>query len=474
MKYMWEGRFKERVDIDTIQFTKSIDIDKKLAIYDIEGSIAHAKMLSKIGLITKEEKEKIIKGLTFIKKEIKENKFKYLQSDEDIHTAVERRLIEITGKVGEKLHTARSRNDQIVLDEKLFLRDEIIYLLKLIIDLQNKFIEKSEEYFGTVISAYTHLKQSQPVLLSHYFLAYVEKLERDKERFLEIYKRVNIFPLGVGACAGTSLPIDRKYTAKLLNFSKISRNSLDTVSDRDFLVEVTFCCTLTLLHLSSFSQDIIIWNMDEINFVQLPDKYCTGSSLMPHKKNPDVFELIRGKTSICIGLLTGLLTLLKDLPLSYNRDIQEDKKVLFGIIETIEATLRILTKILPDIEFNKEIIKNKISSFTLSVDIVEYLVKKGVSFREAHRIVGNVVNYCIEKNKTLFTLTLNELREFSPAFEEDIFQILNFKNSVNSKISEGGTSSIKVRKEITKWKKKLKKSLNHILNLEKEISILKI
>ncbi len=473
MRYMWEGRFKEKVDVDIIEFTKSINVDKKLAIYDIEGSIAHVKMLFKVGLITEEEKEKIIRGLENIKKEIKENKFKFLPSDEDIHTAIERRLIEIIGKIGEKLHTARSRNDQIVLDEKLFLRDEVIYLVKLIIDLQEKFLEKSEEYFDTIISAYTHLKQSQPILLSHYLLAYVEKLERDKERFMDTYKRINVFPLGVGACAGTSLPIDREYTAKLLNFPEISRNSLDTVSDRDFLVEVTFCCLLTMIHLSSFSQDIIIWNMDEINFVKLPDKYCTGSSLMPHKKNPDVFELIRGKTAVCTGLLNGLLVLLKDLPLSYNRDIQEDKKTLFEILETVEATLKILIKILSEIKFNKEIIIEKISSFTLSVDIVEYLVKKGIPFREAHRIVGNIVKYCIEKNKTFFNLTLNEFKSFSPIFEKDILQILNFKNSVNSKISEGGTSSINVKKEIERWKKKLKKSWNLIINLEKEVSILK-
>ena len=473
MKYMWEGRFKGKIDIDTIEFTKSIDIDKKLAIYDIEGSIAHVRMLFKVGLITGEEKNKIIKGLEKIRKEIKENKFKFQPTDEDIHTAVERRLIEITGKTGEKLHTARSRNDQIVLDEKLFLRDEIIYLTKQIINLQNEFVKKSEEYFDVIISAYTHLKQSQPILLSHYFLAYVEKLDRDRERFLEVYKKVNIFPLGAVACAGTSLPIDRKYTAKLLNFPEISRNSLDTVSDRDFLLEVAFCCILTLIHLSSFCQDMIIWNMDEINYVKLPDKYCTGSSLMPHKKNPDILELIRGKTSICIGLLTGLLTLFKDLPLSYNRDIQEDKKSLFEIIETIEKILKILTKILSEIEFNREIIKDKISSFTLSADIAEYLVKKGIPFREAHRIVGNIVNFCVEKNKTFFDLTLDEFKSFNPVFENDILQILDFEKSVNSKMSEGGTSSINVKKEIERWKKRLEKSLSHILNLEKEVSILK-
>ncbi|MCM8833371.1 MAG: argininosuccinate lyase, partial [Candidatus Omnitrophica bacterium] len=308
-------------------------------------------------------------------------------------------------------------------------------------------------------------------LLSHYFLAYIEKLERDKERFLETYKRVNVFPLGVGACAGTSLLIDRKYTAKLLKFSVISKNSLDTVSDRDFLIEIVFCCVLTLIHLSSFSQDLIIWNMDEIVYVKLPDKYCTGSSLMPHKKNPDVFELIRGKTSNCIGLLTGLLTLVKGLPLSYNRDLQEDKKPLFEIIETTKSILKVLSKVVSEIDFNKDIIKEKISSFTLSTDIVEYLVKKGKPFREAHSLVGNIVNYCIENNKTFFSLTLDEFKKFSQFFENDIFEILNFESSVNAKVSNGGTSLINVKKEVEKWKKKLKKSLDLITNLEKRISI---
>ncbi|MFN4226837.1 MAG: argininosuccinate lyase [Candidatus Ratteibacteria bacterium] len=473
MKYMWEGRFKEKIDEDIIEFTKSIDIDKKLAIYDIEGSIAHAKMLFKIGLLTKKEKQKILNGLKKIKKEIYEDKLNFLPSDEDIHTVVERRLTELIGKTGEKLHTARSRNDQIILDERLFLRDEIIYLLKYITNFQNCLLKKSEEYFGTIISAYTHLKQSQPVLLSHYFLAYIEKLERDKERFLETYKRVNVFPLGVGACVGTSFPIDREYTAKLLKFTTISKNSLDTVSDRDFLIEVGFCCVLTLIHLSSFSQDLIIWNMDEIDFVKLPDKYCTGSSLMPHKKNPDVFELIRGKTSSCIGLFSGLLTLVKGLPFSYNRDLQEDKKPIFEIIETTKSILKVLLKVIPEIEFNKKIIENKISSFTLSTDIAEYLVKKGMPFREAHKIVGNIVNYCFENNKSFFTLTLDEFKKFSHIFENDIFKILNFESSVNAKISEGGTSSINVKKEIEKWKKDLKKSLDHIISLEKEISTLK-
>jgi argininosuccinate lyase len=474
MKYMWEGRFKEKTDISVIEFTKSIEIDKKLAIYDLIGSVAHAKMLFKVGLITKKEKDDILEGLKKIKKEIKGGTFKILPTDEDIHTAIERRLIEIVGKRGEKLHTARSRNDQIVLDEKLYLRDEIINLLQLINNLQRIFLSKSQEYLGTIITAYTHLKQSQPVLLSHYFLGYIEKLERDKENFLSVFKKVNILPIGVGSCSGTTLNIDREYTAKLLKFPEITKNSLDTVSDRDFLIETSFYSTMTLLHLSNFCEDMIIWNMDEINYVELPDKYCTGSSLMPHKKNPDIFELIRGKTGSCIGLLTGLLTVVKGLPLSYNRDLQEDKKALFEILEILKNSLKILCKVIKEICFNEEKIEKSISSFTLSTDIAEYLVKKGVPFREAHRIVGKIVNYCIKNKKELTSLTLIELKKFSVVFGKDIFEILNFEKSVELKTSSGGTSSKNVKKEIKKWRKDLEKFSLHILNLKKKYSILKM
>lgn len=473
MRYMWEGRFREKTDKNVIEFTKSIEIDKKLAIYDIFGSIAHTKMLSKIGLIKKEEEEKILKGLKKIKKEIENNKFKILDTDEDIHTAIERRLIEITGKVGEKLHTGRSRNDQVVLDEKLYIRDAIISIIEEITNLQKTFLSKGEEYYRTIIPAYTHLKQSQVILLSHYFLSFIEKFERDKERFLCCFKRVNVLPLGVGACAGSNYNTDREYLARILKFAEITKNSLDTVSDRDFLIETSFCCVLTLIHLSNFCEDMIFWNTDEVNFVELPDKYCTGSSLMPHKKNPDILELIRGKTASSIGLFTGLLTLLKGLPLSYNRDLQEDKKPLFEIIETLISSLKILTLLVSEIKFNEEKMKNSISSFTLSTDIADYLVKKGLPFRESHKIVGQIVNYCIENKKDFFTLTIDEFKNFSPLFEEDVLNILNFENSINMKNSIAGTSLKNVKKEIERWKKNLKKSSLLILNLKKESSILK-
>lgn len=473
MKYMWEGRFKDEILNEVIEFTKSIDIDKKLAFYDIKGSIAHAKMLAKVGLLTKEEEKEIIDGLKIIENEIKKNIFEIKKTDEDIHTAIERRLIEIKGDVGEKLHTARSRNDQIALDERLYLRDAIISIVKGIINVQKALLEKSEQYIDKLIPAYTHLKQSQVVLISHYLLSYIEKLERDKERFFSTYERVNILPLGVGACSGTTLNIDRKYVAELLNFPKITRNSLDTVSDRDFLLETLFNCVLTLIHLSSFSEDLIIWNMDEIEFINLPDNLCTGSSLMPHKKNPDILELIRGKTGISIGNLTGILCTLKSLPFSYNRDLQEDKKPLFETIEILISSLNILSKVIKNIKFNTEKIKNSISSFTLATDIAEYLVKKKIPFRKAHKIVGEIVNYCIKNKKDLFSLSLKEFKKFSKEFEEDIFNLLNFEKSANLKTSFGGTSIENVKKEIERWRKNLKNFSIPILVLKRKSSMLK-
>lgn len=471
MKYMWEGRFKFRPDKDMIDFTKSIDIDKKLAIYDVKGSIAYTKILCKAGIIEKKEEKKIIDGLKEIEKEIKENKFRIFPTDEDIHTAIERRLIELIGKIGEKLHTGRSRNEQIVLDEKLYLKDEIKNIVKKINSLQNAFVQKAEEFFGFIMPGYTHLKQSQPVLISHYFLAFVEMFERDKGRFISSYKRMDFLPLGVGACVGTGISIDRKYLAKLLGFSKISKNSIDTVSDRDFILEFATDCIIFLIHISRFCEDIIIWNTDEFQFVELPDKFCTGSSLMPHKKNPDIFELIRGKSSSSIGALFGLMCLLKGLPLSYNRDLQEDKKHLFEIIETVENSIKILLKITPEIKFNTDRIEKMISEFTLATDIAEYLVKKKIPFRKAHSITGEIVRYCIENKKKITSLTLEEFKKFSCEFEDDIFEFLDFKNSINSKTSIGGTSCLNVKKELERWKRNLKNFSIHTFISKMENSI---
>jgi len=456
MKYVWEGRFGEEIDKDLIEFTSSITIDRKLALFDIEGSIAHAKMLGKCNIINKEESKKIIDGLEKIKKEFQEKKFEFKQTDEDIHTAIERRLVELVGEVGKKLHTARSRNDQIVLDEKLYLKSEVKKIIELITHLQNVFLKKSEENIDVIIPGYTHLQQSQVILLSYYFLAFIEMFERDKERLENAYKIVDILPLGSCACCGTSLPVDRKYLAELLGFSDISRNAYDTVADRDFIVDVCVACVVFLIHLSRLSEDFIIWNSQEFQFIELPDKFSTGSSIMPQKKNPDIFELIRGRSSSSIGFLTGILTLMKGLPMSYNRDLQEDKTLFFPIIEQTLRSISILIKVIPEIKFNKKIIGGKISDFTLATDIAEYLVQKNIPFREAHNIVGKIVRYCIENKKGLRDLDIEEFKKFSPAFTSDIKKVLDFNYSVNSKNIYGGTSLSYVKKEIEKWKRKLK------------------
>jgi argininosuccinate lyase len=453
---MWEGRFSKKVKQEVIDFTSSLDLDKQLAIYDIKGSISHCKMLQKAGILTSTESTKIIKGLNTIQKEIEEKEFIFKNSDEDIHTAIERRLIEIIGKAGEKLHTARSRNDQVVLDEKLFVKDFLKSIILEIENLQKTMLTKSEETFPLIMSAYTHLQQSQPILVSHYFLAYIEMLERDKNRMEDAYKRVDIFPSGTCACCGTSLNIDRNYMSKLLEFSDISHNSLDVVSDRDFLTEPLNNCAILMVHLSRFAEDIILWNTSEFSFVELPDEYCTGSSIMPQKKNPDVLELIRGKTASCISAVTGVLTLQKGLPLSYNRDLQEDKNFVFISFPNALASVKILANLIKGIRFKKEELLTSITQFTLTTDIAEYLVRKSVPFRESHKICGQIVRFCLKENRQFKSLNMKEWKNFSPKFTQDIKNILNYETSVESKKSLGGTSPELVKKEIKKWKKKIK------------------
>ncbi len=455
MKYMWEGRFAKNIRQDVIDFTSSLAIDKQLAFQDIKGSVAHCLMLKKAGFLRSDEAKEINRGLTIIRKEMEQGKFVFKESDEDIHTAVERRLVEIVGKVGEKLHTARSRNDQIVLDEKLFVKEMVEHIVQSIELLQKSLLRKAEEMFPVIMPAYTHLQQSQPVLVSHYLLAYIEMLKRDKNRMSDAYKRVDVLPSGTCACCGTSLDIDRRYLAQILGFSDISSNSLDTVSDRDFLSEVLSICAIIMVHLSRFAEDMVLWNTSEFGFIELPDEYCTGSSIMPQKKNPDVLELIRGKTASCIGALTTILTLQKGLPLSYNRDLQEDKKNTFQVFVDTLSSLRILSKLIVSIRFRKEKIYASLTEFILTTDIAEYLVRKNIPFRQAHSICGKIVRYCIEKNKTFNSLSMVEWKSFAPEFSPDIRKILNYELSVKSKKSPGGTSPELVRKEISRWKKKI-------------------
>ncbi len=456
MGYMWAGRFKGEVDGGVMDFSASLDTDKRLALYDVRGSIAHAKMLAKCGIISPAAGKKIVSGLEKIADELKNNRFSFGKTDEDIHTAIERRLTQLVGKDGERLHTARSRNDQIVLDERLFLKDAISELTGGITSLQKVMVLKADETFPAVMPAYTHLQQSQPVLLSHYFLAYVEMLERDEQRLADAYKRVDVLPAGVCACCGTSLKIDREYLAGLLGFSTVSRNSMDTVASRDFLIEPAGACTMLMLNLSRFCEDLIIWSTTEFGFLELPDRYCTGSSIMPQKKNPDVLELVRGKAAVSVGMLTGLMALMKGLPLSYNRDLQEDKRMAFAVFEDAVSSIRILSGLVSESHFNLEKMGKALSDFTLATDIAEYLVMKNVPFRESHRICGAIVRYCMKNDRNLGSLSVTEWKKFSSAFSEDVRKVLSFEGSVNSRKSRGGTAPLIVKKEIARWKKALK------------------
>ena len=442
MKKLWGGRFKEQTESTVESFTESVSFDARLWRHDIEGSIAHVKMLAKQKIISSRESASIVKGLNEIAKEIDSGKFRFNQGLEDVHMNIEHALIKKIGPVGGKVHTARSRNDQVSLDIRLYLRDEINAILKLVKGLQKSFLKIAEKNIDIIMPGYTHLQRAQPVLLSHHMLAFYEMLERDNGRFADCLKRVNVLPLGAAALAGTTLPIDRKYVAKLLKFPAVSENSIDTVSDRDFAVEFISAASMLMMHLSRFSEEIIMWNSEEFGFVELPDAFTTGSSIMPQKKNPDVLELTRGKTGRVYGNLMSILTIMKGLPLAYNRDMQEDKEPVFDTVDTLKACLDVLNKMIPGMKFNKNNIGSATEGgFLTATDIADYLVNKGVPFREAHGITGNIVKYCIDKDKTLMELELKELRKYSKNIGSDIFKHISLEASVDARKSFGGTAS---------------------------------
>ncbi len=454
MKKLWGGRFKERTSKLVESFTESISFDKRLWKYDIQGSISHTKMLAKQQIISCEESQKIIKGLEEIADEIETGKFLFKEELEDIHMNIEYALTKKIGVIGEKLHTARSRNDQIALDLRLFIRTEIKEIINLIKKFQNTLLNVSIKYLNALMPGYTHLQRAQPVLLSHHLLAYVEMLQRDVERLRDSLKRVNQLPLGSCALAGTSLPIDRAYVAKLLGFESISHNSIDAVSDRDFVIEFLSNSSILMMHLSRLAEEIILWSTEEFNFLQLPDTFATGSSIMPQKKNPDVAELVRGKTGRIYGNLVSMLTLMKALPLSYNRDMQEDKIFLFDAVDTTKACLTVFDEMFQDIRFNtKKMYETAGDSYSTATDVVEYLVKKGLPFRRAHEITGKIIIYCEEKKKKLEELKLEELNKFSKLFSDDIYSCLNAEGSIKNKISLGSTSSKEVSRQIKRFRK---------------------
>ena len=446
---LWSGRFKETTNKLVEEFTASIPFDWKLYKYDIAGSIAHARMLAKKGITKKAEAGKIVKGLKTIEKEIDSGKFRFSIEDEDIHMAVERRLISLIGDTGKKLHTARSRNDQVSLDIRLYLRDEIKGIISLIKKFQGALILLAKKNINLIMPGYTHLQQAQPILFSHHLLAYYEMFKRDKERLEDCYKRTDVMPLGSGALAGTTFPIDRGYVARQLGFDNVTNNSLDAVSDRDFVIEFLAASSIMMMHFSRMSEELIIWSTSEFGFIELPDAFCTGSSMMPQKKNPDVAELVRGKTGRIYGNLLSLLVLMKGLPLSYNRDMQEDKEPLFDTVDTLKAALMIYTEMIKGIKISRNRIQSAMADgLILATDVADYLVKKAVPFRTAHEIVGRIVRYCLDKGRPLNKLALSEWKGFSNKFNGDILEAVTIEKAVEKRDHIGGTSKKQVLKRI--------------------------
>lgn len=454
---LWSGRFKEPLSEIALRFSSSIDLDKQLYQEDIAGSIAHVEMLAATKIIPVSDARRIRTALNQIKKEIDSGKLPLSWDKEDIHMAIEQRLIQKVGPVGGKIHTARSRNDQVGLDERLYLRTAIHEISRLLINLQRVLVYKAERYFGMVIPGYTHLQRAQPILFSHHILAYASMLERDRERLNDCLNRVNRLPLGAAALAGTSLPIDRAMVAKKLGFTGILENSIDATSDRDYIIEFLATASIIIMHLSRLGEELVLWSSQEFDFARISDAYTTGSSIMPQKKNPDLAELMRAKSGRIFGNLMAMLTIMKGLPLAYNRDLQEDKGPLFDTVATIRQTLLVASHILVHTKFNKDrFLKDMETDFLTATDAAEYLVTKGVPFRESHAIIGKLVAYCIEHKKLLSALTMKELHQFSKEFSDDIYDVLDPQKSVERKKSAGSTSPQEVKKQIVYWTKHLK------------------
>ncbi|HOD12257.1 MAG TPA: argininosuccinate lyase [Candidatus Omnitrophota bacterium] len=461
MSKLWGGRFSKKSDPLADQFSFSIAYDERLAKYDIEGSIAHAQMLGKCKIIPAQDAKKIVAGLKKIYAQVMSGKFKYDAKQEDIHTNIQDVLKKIAGASADKLHTARSRNDQVVLDVRLYCRSEIIKMINGITVLQKTILSFADKNKDVIIPAYTHLQAAQVVLLAHHMLAYIEMLERDKSRLKNAYERVNCMPLGSCALSGTTLPIDRAYVAKQLGFKTMTNNSIDAVSDRDFVLETLSALSLVAMHLSRISEDLILWVTQEFNFIELDMAFCTGSSIMPHKKNPDTLELIRGTTGKIYGHLLNALNLMKALPLTYNRDMQLDKPPLFDSVDTVKQMVELLAKIFATLKVKKDQAKRSIineSFFT--VDLMEYMIQHGVSYREAHDIVGKMVKECLDKGNKLSQLTLDQLRKYSPKISGDVKKVFSAQASIAAKKSFGSTNPQMVNAQLRSWKAKLHASFS--------------
>jgi argininosuccinate lyase len=431
-------------------FTASLPFDRRLYRHDIRGSIAHVRMLARVGLITRREADAIAAALGQIEREITKGRFRFDVSDEDIHLAIERRLGEKLGAAGRKLHTARSRNDQVALDMRLYMRDEISEIIRLLRALRAALIAVARRHVETVMPGYTHLQRAQPVSLAHHVLAYVEMFERDRERFAQALERTAVMPLGAGALAGTTLPIDRRMVARELGFRRITENSMDAVSDRDFVVDFLAAAALTAVHLSRMAEEIILWTSSEFGFASLPDEFATGSSMMPQKKNPDLLELIRAKSGRVVGDLVAMLTVLKGLPLAYNSDLQEDKERAFDAVDTLKPALDLTARLWPRIDFDKDKMRDAATGYTLATDLAEYLAANGVAFRDAHEIVGALVRDTLAAGKSLSDLSLDDLRRRSPAFDKDALKCLSPENSLLARRLPGGPAPAEVRRQIAR------------------------
>ncbi len=447
----WEGRFTEKTDRVVEAFTSSHAVDRRLFAFDIEGSVAHCRMLARAEIITEEDASALIEGLGRIRRDIEHGQFDFSDSLEDIHMHIESRLLQDVGKVAQKLHTARSRNDQVALDARMYLRAETRQIIAQLRRLRRVMVELAAGHTGTVMPGYTHLQRAQPVLLAHHLMAYYEMFSRDQDRFSDALERIDVMPLGAAALAGTTYPIDRHYTAELLGFSRVADNSIDAVSDRDFILEFSASASIAMIHLSRLAEELVLWSSTEFGFIDLPDAFATGSSIMPQKKNPDVPELIRGKAGTVFGDLMALLTLMKGLPLAYNRDMQEDKAPLFRTVDTLQACLEITARMLPQLQVRSERMRQACTrGFLNATDLADYLVVRGVPFRKAHAFTGQAVAYALSQGKELHELSLDALRRFAPGIGEEVFELLSPEQMIARRRSYGGTATEQVEAAIAR------------------------
>ncbi|MCU7848596.1 MAG: argininosuccinate lyase [Candidatus Thiodiazotropha sp. (ex Lucinoma kastoroae)] len=453
---LWSGRFNQPTDAFVEAFTASVEFDRRLYQYDIQGSIAHATMLASQGILSDAERDAIVQGLELIRKRIEQGDFTWSVALEDVHMNIESALTEAIGDAGKKLHTGRSRNDQVATDIRLWLRDEIETIRTAILRLQAALLDKAELEIETILPGFTHLQTAQPVTFGHHLMAWFEMLERDRERLADCNKRLNVMPLGAAALAGTTYPIDRHQTAELLGFSRPAENSLDAVSDRDFAIEFSAAASILMMHLSRFSEELIIWSSAQFGFIELSDSFCTGSSIMPQKKNPDVPELIRGKSGRIFGHLIGLLTLMKSQPLAYNKDNQEDKEPLFDTVDNLKGSLKVFADMVPAITCRKETMRRAtMQGFATATDLADYLVRKGIPFRDAHEVVGKAVAFGVAEGRDLSEMSLQELQTFSSEIATDVFEILTLEGSLAARDHIGGTAPKQVRAAIIRARERL-------------------